>query len=178
MPAPGVGECGEGRGLRLRRGDGPFSVRTGCRGSPAALRGSSRGISLFPWARGVAGSQQDAPPILSPGERMRRARWKRGARGTLSMGFPWTLPRRHKEGGPACPPSLESPPLGDGGREPPSHGQKAVPAPLLRKGGHPRFIVRSQQEGDNPPPTAKVRQRKEKLGASLNSPNWRNCICG
>ena len=54
------------------------------------------------------------------------------------MGFPWTPPRRHKEGGPACPPSLETPSLGDGSREPPSHGQKAVPAPLLRKGGIPR----------------------------------------
>ena len=94
----------------------------------------------FPFSVGteVAGSRQDAPPILSPGERMRRARWKRGARGTLSMGFPWTPPRRHKEGGPACPPSLETPSLGDGSREPPSHGQKAVPAPLLRKGGIPR----------------------------------------
>ena len=121
-----------------------LAVRTG------AFAGSLAGILPFPWGTEVAGSRQDAPPSLSPGERtlqrgfscpfgaihlLRRARWKRGARGTLSMGFPWTPPRRHKEGGPACPPSLETPSLGDGSREPPSHGQKAVPAPLLRKGG-------------------------------------------
>ena len=111
--SPPSRECGDFAGCLA--GDFPFSVGTE-----------------------VAGSRQDAPPILSPGERMRRARWKRGARGTLSMGFPWTPPRRHKEGGHAGPPSLETPSLGDGSRQPPSHGQKAVPAPLLRKGGIPR----------------------------------------
>ena len=132
-----------------------FSPR-GVRNRSAKADGFARSLAGdFPFSVGTggAGSRQDAPPILSPGERtlqrgfscpfgaihlLRRARWKSGARGTLSMGFPWTPPRRHKEGGPACPPSLETPSLGDGSREPPSHGQKAVPAPLLRKGGIPR----------------------------------------
>ena len=49
----------------LRGGAACFPL-AGCgidRRRPMALRGPSRGISLFPWAREGAGSRQDAPPI-------------------------------------------------------------------------------------------------------------------
>ena len=59
-----------------------------------ALRGPSRGISLFPWAREGAGSRQDAPPI----RRRVKLRYIRDAlRGRASL-IPLRCPLAHRRG--------------------------------------------------------------------------------
>ena len=61
---------------------------------PMALRGPSRGISLFPWAREGAGSRQDAPPI----RRRVKLRYIRDAlRGRASL-IPLRCPLAHRRG--------------------------------------------------------------------------------
>ncbi len=135
-----------------------------CRGSPAALRPPfsppgrepSRGASLAPsgqFTSCAAPGGREAPGELfrwgSPGPF--RDDTKRGTR--VSPLFGNTLPGGREQGTPQPRP-------------------KGRARPPFAKGGHPRFIVRSQQEGANLPPRASVRQRKEKLRASGNAPSF------
>ena len=143
-PLPGVrGFCGVPRGrFSFFRGHGGCRFPAGC--APHSLpRGEN---ASRPVEERRQGNPFDGVP-LDPSATTQRG----GAR--VSPLFGNTLP---------------------GGREQatPQPRPKGRARPPFAKGGHPRFIVRSQQEGANLPPTTKVRQQKEKLRASGNAPSF------
>ena len=90
FPLRGGAAFSPSRGAEMR----PVPGRGIDRRRPMALRGPSRGISLFPWAREGAGSRQDAPPI----RRRVKLRYIRDAlRGRASL-IPLRCPLAHRRG--------------------------------------------------------------------------------
>ena len=174
------GECGPRPGAR------------GVPGNPGGfLRGPSRGISLFPWARGLPVPGRMRPPFSPPGREPSRGASLApsgqftscvapGGREAPGEPFRWGSPgplRDDTKRGDRGSPLFGIFPLRDGSRQPPSHGRRPCP-PFLRKGGIPRKYLTSDRRVPIYPQQPGCGSKKRRTGHPGGTPTSATAIRG